>query len=240
MIPARWGSSRLEGKPLADLGGLPLVEHVRRRVIASGIVDRVLVATDDVRILRAVNAHHGEAILTGEHPSGTHRVAEAVSVAAPDAELVLNVQGDLPLLDSAHVAALVALLRSGAAIATLAAPLEGDPADPHVVKVVVGADGRALYFSRAAIPHRGPFRRHVGLYGFAAAALRHAIALEPGALERSEDLEQLRWLEAGLPIAVGLVDRAEPGVDTPEQLDAVRRLYAASPALSPAEVGPHA
>ncbi len=238
VIPARWGSSRLEGKPLALIDGLPMIEQVRRRAARSGALGRVIVATDDVRILAAVRAHGGEAMLTGEHPDGTHRVAAVAEEIG--AELVVNVQGDMPLLDPAHVADLVALLRQGAPIATLACPLVGDPHDPHLVKVVVAADGRAVYFSRAAIPHRGPWLRHLGLYGFTRAALRRAIGHPASALERSEGLEQLRWMDAGLPITVGVVDHAAPGVDTPEQLEAVRRLFPSSSPTFPSEADPHA
>jgi 3-deoxy-D-manno-octulosonate cytidylyltransferase len=237
VIPARWASSRLPGKPLADIHGLPMVEHVRRRVVESGAVGRVIVATDDERIARAVEEHGGEAVLTGEHPNGTHRVAAVAG--ETDAELVVNVQGDMPLLDPAHVRALVGELERGAAIATLATPLEGDPHDRHVVKVVVGRDGRALYFSRSAIPSGGPWSRHLGLYGFDRGALRRAIAAPASRLERSEDLEQLRWMDAGLPITVATVDRAAPGVDTPEQLETVRHLLSTLPS-SPSEADPHA
>lgn len=224
VIPARFASSRLPGKPLADIGGIPMVEHVRRRTLSSGAVDRVLVATDDERIADVIAGFGGEAILTGSAVSGTHRVAMAV--AGLSADFVVNVQGDMPLLTPGHVATLVALLHEGAPIATLACPMDADPHQEQVVKVVTRTDGRALYFSRAAIPVRGPYRRHLGLYGFRADALARIVTLPPAGLEQSEDLEQLRWMEAGFDVVVGDVDAAYPGVDTPAQLAAVQLLYA--------------
>lgn len=221
VIPARWASSRLPGKPLADIAGLPMVEHVRRRVLQAQGVQRVLVATDDERVVRAVQAHGGEAVLTGPARSGTERVARVA--ASTEASLVINVQGDMPLVDPAHVEQVAQLLSQGAPVATLAAPLD-DPASPHLVKVVLDARGRALYFSRQPIPHRGPWLRHLGLYGFRAEVLQEIPSLPDCALARSEDLEQLRWMHSGIEVRVAVVAGAPPSVDTPEQLARVRAL----------------
>jgi len=218
VIPARWGSTRLPGKPLLPVGGLPLVEHVRQRVLRAASVQRVVVATDDVRVAAVVEAGGGEALLTGPHASGTHRVAALLD--RVEGEVVVNVQCDQPALDPAHVDAVVALVREGAEVATLAAPLpeDADPADPCRVKVVLDAAGHALYFSRAPIPAGGPWLRHIGIYGFTRTSLVRCVQAPPSALERSEDLEQLRWLAAGVRIRVGLVDRVAESLDTADQL----------------------
>ena len=217
MIPARWGSSRVPGKALADIGGVPLVERVRTRALAARRVDEVVVATDDARIAAVVGEHGGRALLTEPAASGTHRVAAVLDEI--DADWLLNVQCDQPGLDPDHVDAVVDLLHAGAEIATIAAPLrDAVAADPSVVKVVWDAAGDALYFSRAPIPHGGPFWRHVGVYGFTRAALAQCAAAPSSALRRAEDLEKLAWLAAGLPIRVGRVDHAEAALDTPSHL----------------------
>ncbi len=198
-----------------------MVEHVRRRVVRARGIDRVLVATDDERVLATVEAHGGEAVLTGPARSGTERVARVAATTA--AEWVINVQGDMPLVDPEHVEAVIRLLSRGAPVATLATPLD-DPSSPHQVKVVLDARGRALYFSRQPIPHGGPWLRHLGLYGFRADVLRDISALPDCALARAEDLEQLRWMHHGLRVHVAVVSGASPSVDTPEQLDRVRSL----------------
>ena len=200
-----------------------MIERVRRQVAKARRIDRAIVATDDERIVRAVQDHGGEAVLTGEHPNGTHRVAAVARVIR--ARYVVNVQGDMPLLDPKHVDDLVGLLEGGAPIATLAVPFALDPASPHVVKVVRNRAGDAMYFSRAAIPSQGPWLRHLGLYGFGEGTLDALMALPEGILDRAEDLEQLRWLEAGFRIVVGVVESAEPGVDTPDQLEAARQRF---------------
>jgi 3-deoxy-manno-octulosonate cytidylyltransferase (CMP-KDO synthetase) len=200
------------------VGGLPLVEHIRRKVLAATSVERVVVATDDARVVAAVEAGGGEARLTGPHPSGTHRVAALLEHV--EGGYVLNVQCDQPGLDPAHVDEVAALLHQGAQVATLAAPLpEGaDPADPSRVKVVLDAAGNALYFSRAPIPMGGPWLRHIGIYGFTRDALMRCVHAPPSALERSEDLEQLRWLAAGVRVRVGCVDHVAESLDTSDQL----------------------
>jgi 3-deoxy-manno-octulosonate cytidylyltransferase (CMP-KDO synthetase) len=199
------------------------VEHVRRRAALAPGVDRVLVATDDERIADAVRAFGGEVVTTGGAPSGTHRCRLAIEALGGAPDVVVNVQGDQPLVDPAHIAAVAAAV-GAAPIATAAAPLAGDPHDPHLVKVVFDSADRALYFSRAAIPHRGPWWHHAGIYAFTPAALRAATDAPRSPLCLSEDLEQLAWLEAGLPIRVVRVDRVPPGVDTPAQLDAAIQL----------------
>lgn len=218
------GSSRLPGKPLAPVRGVPMIGRVVERALCVPGVARVVVATDHVAIADVARAHGAVAALTGPARSGTHRVADAIAALGWTGPVV-NVQGDQPLVDPAAVARVVARLAAGAAIATLAAPYVGDPGDPHRVKVIV-AGGRALWFSRAPIPVGGPWWQHVGVYGFAPGALAAAIAAPPGGSAR-EDLEQLAWLEAGLPIAVDLVDDAPPGVDTPEHLAIVEARLAA-------------
>jgi len=223
VIPARWASTRLPGKPLLDVAGVPLVERVRRRVARARLPDRVVVATDDARVCEVVERAGGEVVLTGPCSSGTHRVYQVARDLAAD--LVVNVQGDQPLVPPEHVDRVVRRLRAGAGIATLAAvlPPAVDPADPAVVKVTRTASGWALDFSRRAIPPGGPWLRHIGIYGFRREALEAAMSLPRSRRERAEDLEQLRWLDGGLPIWVDLVEEGEcAAVDTPEQLAALR------------------
>ncbi|MGK0360957.1 MAG: 3-deoxy-manno-octulosonate cytidylyltransferase (CMP-KDO synthetase) [Bradymonadia bacterium] len=230
IIPARAGSRRLPDKPLCHLSGLPLICHVVRSVRESGCVDAVYVACDDARIEAAVIADGGHAVRV-DRPcsSGTQRIAHALELIDSNDELastgfVLNVQGDEPFVSAEALHALVDALRAGACIATLAAPL--DPAErtaPNVVKVVRAQDGRALYFSRAAIPGE----RHVGLYGFTVDALRAVAHLPRGPLSVAEDLEQLAWLEAGWPIAVAPIGPMGPSIDTPADLVAAEAWLAA-------------
>jgi 3-deoxy-manno-octulosonate cytidylyltransferase (CMP-KDO synthetase) len=245
IIPARYGSSRLPGKPLADIHGKSLIERVHERVARARGVDRVLVATDDDRIARAVRAFGGEAVMTSaRHASGTDRIAEALN--ATDAELVVNVQGDEPMIDPAHLDAVLEPFREDASLpmATLSLPLR-DVAEmmaPSVVKVVTDARGDALYFSRSPIPHvrlqagglpaaaaaaaaQGLARKHVGVYAYRREALERFAALPPTDLELAEGLEQLRALQNGIRIRVVPVDGAATvAVDTAEDLEIVRRL----------------
>jgi 3-deoxy-manno-octulosonate cytidylyltransferase (CMP-KDO synthetase) len=236
VIPARYGSSRFPGKPLALLHGKPLVQHVLERARQAGVFDAVWVATDDARIVAAVHAAGAEAFMTRpEHATGTERVAE-LAARLPAGALVVNVQGDEPLLAPALLRDLVACLRGDATIemATAAHACEDAAAfvSPHVVKVVLDARGDALYFSRSGIPHpRGAaprFWRHVGIYAFRRQALSRLVALPPSPLEQREGLEQLRALENGLRIRVLITEHESHGVDTPEDLKAVaNRLGAA-------------
>jgi 3-deoxy-manno-octulosonate cytidylyltransferase (CMP-KDO synthetase) len=237
IIPARLAATRLPGKPLADIGGVPMIVHVWRRAVAAEI-GPVVVACGDAAIAAAVAAAGGQAVMTEpDHPSGSDRIREAVARIDPDRahDAVVNVQGDLPLLEPAAIRAAVALLADGEAdIATLAAEIT-DPAalaDTSVNKVVAGfADparpARALYFSKAVVPWGpGPHYEHIGLYAYRRAALERFVALPRGILEERERLEQLRALEAGMRISVGLVDPAWPGVqvDTPADLARARQL----------------
>ena len=232
IIPCRYAAERLPGKPLADIHGRPMVAWVVQRCLAAGRVGRVIVATDDPRIAVAARQAGAEAMLTAsDHRTGSDRVAEVVQrlAMAPEAALI-NVQGDEPLVDPDTIDAVLAALDDPQVeVATASAPLSGDPADPSRVKVVCDAAGRALYFSRAPIPHGGPHRVHLGLYAFRSRALLAFTGLPQGALERAERLEQLRLLEHGLSLRVVPVGRHAPSVDTPEDLHRVRGLLAPSP-----------
>ncbi|HXZ47960.1 MAG TPA: 3-deoxy-manno-octulosonate cytidylyltransferase [Usitatibacter sp.] len=243
VIPARMRSTRLPGKMLADVAGKPLVAWVAERARASGAAD-VVVATDHADIERALGALGWKTCATSpDHPSGTDRLAEAVArLGYGDEDIVVNVQGDEPLIDPGLIRAVASALAGhrGAAIATAAHPIASAEAffDPNVVKVVLDADGYALYFSRAPIPYardafarsRGalppglPAYRHIGIYAYRVQFLREYSALAPTAAERFEALEQLRALGHGRRIAVALWDAPlQPGVDTPQDLERVRR-----------------
>jgi 3-deoxy-manno-octulosonate cytidylyltransferase (CMP-KDO synthetase) len=248
VIPARYASTRLPGKPLADIAGLPMIVRVAaaaRRAQSDG----VWIATDDERIAAAARQHGFDAIMTdANHLSGTDRIAEvAARLKWDNADIVVNVQGDEPLLDPSLIAAVAGALHgdSAAAVATAAHRLTvtADFFNPNVVKVVCDAHGHALYFSRAPIPwdrEQGkdlgealpagfPAHRHIGLYAYRVSFLRRFGQLAASPLERSESLEQLRALWHGYPIRVVSVDHPPaPGVDTPEDLERVRRLFDAA------------
>jgi 3-deoxy-manno-octulosonate cytidylyltransferase (CMP-KDO synthetase) len=234
VIPARYGSSRLPGKALADLQGKPLLYHVYRRSSRARSLNRVLIATDDERIHQAALAFGAESVMTGkEHRSGTDRIAEAIQDMAAD--IVVNIQGDEPLIDFQGIDQVVALLQedSAADMATLKAPISSveDLVNPNVVKVVTDEKGYALYFSRAPIPYRKKegdlrrhFYRHVGLYAYRREYLLQFTRWSPSELEMLEDLEQLRALEHGAKIKVGLTETHAFGVDTPQDLERIRKL----------------
>jgi 3-deoxy-manno-octulosonate cytidylyltransferase (CMP-KDO synthetase) len=234
LIPARMASTRLPGKPLADIAGQPMIVQVLRRAEAAA-VGPVVVATDSGAIATAVEKAGGRAVLTrSDHASGSDRICEALGVVGSEAEVVLNVQGDLPTLEPADVrAALAPLAEPAVDIATIAAEIR-EPAErtnPNVVKVVGSPIGperlRALYFTRATAPHGdGPLYHHIGLYAYRRAALERFVALPPSALEQREKLEQLRALEAGMRIDVTIVPSVPLGVDTPEDLERARALLA--------------
>lgn len=238
IIPARYESTRLPGKPLADLDGQPMIQRVYERTAQARGVERVLVATDDERIRAAVTAFGGEAVMTARtHRTGTDRLAEVARTL--EAEIVVNVQGDLPLLDPALVAATVAPLTADATLpmATICTPLRNvaERDNPNVVKVVTDRAGYALYFSRSPLPfHRdgapatGLGCKHIGLYGYRREFLLRFAALEPTPLEQAEQLEQLRALEWGFRIKVTEVDAASIEVDTPHDLDRARAALAAA------------
>jgi len=244
IIPARLASTRLPNKPLADLGGKPMVVRVAERARESGAA-RIVVATDHADILAACAAHGIEACMTrADHPSGTDRIAEvARSLGLPADAVVVNLQGDEPLIDPALLSACAARISRDVPMATCAHPLHdaADAFNPNVVKVVLDKLGRALYFSRATIPwHRDGFAqnrdqlpagyvplRHIGLYAYSNAFLQQYPQLEPSPLETIEALEQLRVLWHGIPIAVHVTDSAPAaGVDTPEDLERVRAYFA--------------
>ncbi len=235
IIPARMASTRLPGKPLADIAGAPMIVRVMQRAAAAG-VGPVYVACAESEIKDAVEAAGGTAIMTDpDLPSGTDRIRVAADIIDPDKtfDTVINVQGDLPTLDpGAIVTALDVLTGSGADISTLAVATD-DPreiSDPNVVKAVISFDneksGRALYFTRASAPGgSGPVWHHVGLYAYRRAALDAFCALPPSPLELRERLEQLRALEAGMTIAAGIIDSSPEGVDTPDDLDRARLTF---------------
>lgn len=232
LIPARMASTRLPGKPLADIAGSPMIVHVARRALESGI-GRVAVATDHREIADAVEAAGFEAVITSaDHESGSDRIFEALGRLDPEgrADTVVNLQGDLPTVEPETVAAAVLTLQAGQAdIATVAVEIgdEAEKTDPNVVKVVgtpIGEDRlRALYFTRATAPHgEGPLYHHVGLYAYRRAALERFVSLPPSPLEKRERLEQLRALEAGMRIDVAIVKAAPLGVDTAADLERAR------------------
>ena len=246
LIPARMASSRLPDKPLADIAGVPMVVRVAQRAQLSGAA-RVVVAADDVRIVAACKAHQIDVVLTRtDHPSGSDRLAEACDVLGlQDTEIVVNVQGDEPMIDIASIDATAELLqiRDDCSMSTLAHAIDNvaDFANPNVVKVVLDARQTALYFSRAPIawwrdgftqgittlPQPAPLR-HVGLYGYRVGFLREFPKLAQAPIEITESLEQLRAMWHGHRIAVHVTDHSPgPGVDTPEDLARVRALFLA-------------
>lgn len=236
LIPARMAATRLAGKPLKDIAGLPMIVHVLRRAEAAQI-GRVVVATDTAEIADIVTAHGGEAVMTkDDHPSGSDRIYEALGKLDPSAQIgtIINVQGDLPTIAPADIRAVLGPLQDPTVdIATLAAIIGNDDehTNPNVVKVIGSPLSenrlRALYFTRATAPYGdGPRYHHIGLYAYRRTALARFIALPPSPLERREKLEQLRALEAGMRIDVTVVDSVPLGVDTPHELDIARRMLA--------------
>jgi 3-deoxy-manno-octulosonate cytidylyltransferase (CMP-KDO synthetase) len=234
LIPARMAATRLPGKPLLEIAGLPMIVHVLRRAESAGI-GRVAVATDSTDIAAAVRAHGGEVVMTrDDHPSGSDRIAEALATLDFEGRIatVINLQGDFPTILPGQIAAVLAPLADSAVdIATLAAEIhtEEESTNPNVVKVIgteIGAGRlRALYFTRATAPWGdGPRYHHIGLYAYRRAALERFVALPPSPLEGREKLEQLRALEAGMRIDVTIVDTVPRGVDTPADLETARRV----------------
>jgi 3-deoxy-manno-octulosonate cytidylyltransferase (CMP-KDO synthetase) len=237
VIPARLAATRLPNKPLADIHGKPMIVHVWQRALESG-VGRVLVATDSADIARAVEAAGGEAVMTrADHPSGSDRVFEAVEKADPEGlhDVVVNLQGDFPTIDPRAIAVSILPLADAAVdIATLAAVIvdEDEMTAPSVVKLIgttiAPARMRALYFTRATAPTGpGPLYHHVGLYAYRRKALARFVSLPPSPLEIREKLEQLRAIEAGMRIDVGVIDHVPRGVDTPGDLVLARELLRA-------------
>ncbi|PYR36913.1 MAG: 3-deoxy-manno-octulosonate cytidylyltransferase [Acidobacteria bacterium] len=237
VIPARYASTRLPGKALADLDGRPMIEHVYRRVSASTLLSDVIVATDDLRIATRVNGFGGKVRLTkATHPTGTDRLAEVA--ASLNCDVVVNVQGDEPLIDPRAIDELVAPFAADRSLqmTTLFRRIHNaaELANPNVTKVVLDRGGFALYFSRAPIPYvvdpRGgwpPIYRHIGLYAYRRSVLLVLASLEPTPLERAESLEQLRALEHGIRIKAIETRHESFEVNTPEDLEQVRRLLTA-------------
>jgi 3-deoxy-manno-octulosonate cytidylyltransferase (CMP-KDO synthetase) len=246
VIPARYASTRLPGKALLDIAGKPMVVHVAERAKASGAIE-VWVATDDERVLNAVAEHGHHCVMTASaHASGTDRIAEvALKRGWPDDTIVVNVQGDEPRIAPGLIREVAAILErhSAASMSTACHVLHRptDLFDANVVKVALGARGEALYFSRATIPWARdafavdrsripaglPIYRHIGIYAYRCGFLKRYTELEPPAIERFEALEQLRALWHGFRIIVAVTDQApEAGVDTPDDLETVRRLFA--------------
>ena len=239
LIPARMAATRLPGKPLLDIAGLPMIVHVVRRADAARI-GRVVVATDAPDIAEVVRANGGEAVVTrADHPSGPDRIFEALQTldGAGQIDTIINVQGDLPTIAPEDIRAVLTPLADGEVdIATLAAVIAKDEehTNPNVVKVVgspVSATRlRALYFTRATAPYgNGPRYHHIGLYAYRRSALARFVALPPSPLETREKLEQLRALEAGMRIDVTVVDTVPLGVDTPHDLETARQMLAGRP-----------
>ncbi len=249
VIPARRASTRLPNKPLADIHGRPMIIRVAERASRSG-ASKIVIATDDQEIAAVAQAHGYQAALTrADHPSGTDRIAEVCHRLNADAQqVIVNVQGDEPMMDPALITAVAKRLTDepSASVSTAAVPItDGESLQsPHVVKVVCNAAGHAQYFSRAPIPyHRdqwpslgqlslpyttetAPLLRHLGIYGFRASALADFVTWPSAPIERTEQLEQLRWLWQGRAIAVHIAREApHAGVDTPEDLDRVRALW---------------
>ena len=254
VIPARYASTRFPAKPLAAQTGQPLIQHVYERARQVPGIDCVIVATDDARIIEAVRRFGGQAVMTrADHPSGTDRVAEVAANLTQD--LIVNLQGDEPEIEPAHIERLVRRLTANrdAPIATLACPFAvvdgADPRDPHIVKVVLDTASRAIYFSRAPIPHPrlhettgrlhqpAPYLLHLGVYAYRRDVLLGLSKLEPTPLERTEKLEQLRWIEHGYAITVEVVDSAAPGIDTPEDYAAFVQRHQ-SPSHNAQSAGP--
>jgi 3-deoxy-D-manno-octulosonate cytidylyltransferase len=235
IIPARWGSTRFQGKPLYRIAGKPLLRHVWERCRRAKKLDSLIIATDDMRIANAAFDWGAEIAFTSpRHQSGTDRIAE-VARKAKQFTFILNIQGDEPLVDPLLIDKLVGKLEGnpGIDIVTVAHPFD-DPAEassPHQVKVVVDLAGRALYFSRAAIPFRRDlsrmkYLRHQGIYGFRREMLLRFVKWNPTPLERAESLEQLRALENGVNVYVLVTKHGSPGVDTPADAVALERKLA--------------
>lgn len=236
LIPARMGATRLPGKPLADIAGLPMIVHVLRRAQEAAI-GRVAVATDSPEIAAAVAAHGGEVVMTrSDHPSGSDRIHEALEKldGAAAHPVVINLQGDFPTIQPDHIRAVLGPLDDRKVdIATLAAEIhtEEESTNPNVVKVIGSPLGgnrlRALYFTRATAPYGdGPRYHHIGVYAYRREALARFVKLPPSPLELREKLEQLRALEAGMRIDVAIVDAVPRGVDTAADLETARRALA--------------
>jgi 3-deoxy-manno-octulosonate cytidylyltransferase (CMP-KDO synthetase) len=242
MIPARMAATRLPGKPLADIGGVPMIVHVWRRASAAG-VGRVVVATDDLAIASAVELAGGEAVMTRpDHPNGTSRIHEALTILGSKADIVVNVQGDIPTVEASTIqGALAPLSEREVDLATVCAVITraDEKTNPNVVKVVGSPANlteedagilRVLYFTRATAPYgEGPLYHHIGLYAWRRAALERYVSLPPSPLELREKLEQLRALENGMRVDAAIVEAVPLGVDTPADLERARAMLSVPP-----------
>lgn len=241
VIPARYASTRFPGKVLADRTGKPLIQHVFDQVRQAELVDRVIIATDDQRIEQAARGFGAEVVLTrADHPNGTCRIAEAAAEIA--SELIVNVQADEPQIEPEVIDLTIRTLQdnSSCVMSTLASPFaaDEDPSDPNIVKVVVGADGRALSFSRSVnssdrIGQETPPLKHVGLYVYRRDFLLKYVTLPATPMEKAESLEQLRALEHGYNIAVAVANVTSHGIDTPQQYEEFVQRYRDSQPTAP-------
>ena len=233
VIPARFGSSRFPGKPLADIMGKPMILHVLENAQRCPDLDKVVVATDHEDIQRAVKDAGGEVIITlSEHQSGTDRCLEAYNKQGEEFDAVINIQGDEPRLESAMISELIQIMKKpGVELGTLVKRIDKvrDVLDPNRIKVTLNSDNKALYFSRSPIPfYKGlmakewlishSYYKHIGMYGYKPHVLREITHMEVSSLEKAESLEQLRWLENGIDIHCGITRHESPAIDTPEDL----------------------
>jgi 3-deoxy-manno-octulosonate cytidylyltransferase (CMP-KDO synthetase) len=229
IIPARYKSTRFEGKPLVDIGGKSMLQRVWEQCKKAKHLSHVIIATDDERIFNHAKNFGAEVMMTSEHhQSGTERCAEVISKLNAKPDAIINVQGDEPFIDENYIDKIAELLQKKYAIATLAHPIldKEETTNPNKVKVVLSKQGKALYFSRSAIPfernsgitqHFG----HVGIYGYQTLVLENIVQLPESVLEKMESLEQLRWLENDLDIYVSIVEKPTQGIDTPQDLEKV-------------------
>lgn len=239
IIPARFASTRFPGKPLAMLGGRTIIQHVYERVLQARSIDQAIIATEDERIAEAAQAFGAQVAMTSDqHPSGTDRCAE-VAADLPADSIVVNIQGDEPFIAPEQIDQVIAPLKAGQSpISTLAKRIQQEEElfNSNVVKLVFGANGQAMYFSRSTIPHlrgvapeqwlaNGVFFKHIGLYGFTQPTLMKLVSLPRGQYEQAESLEQLRWLEAGFPIHVMETSFETIGIDRPEDLERATMIY---------------
>lgn len=239
IIPARYASSRLPGKALKLIGDKSMIRHVYEQCIRAGSLEKVIVATDHPDIEREVRSFGGEVMLTSEdHPSGTDRCEEVAEKEGNGFDFVINIQGDEPFIDPEQIDLLAKTCTPQTELATLVRRIEdlGDLFNRNVVKVVLTLDGRALYFSRSAIPafrdlpetrwlQEHPYWRHIGMYAYRTDILKEITRLPLGVLEQAESLEQLRWLENGYQVFTAETDHQATGIDTPEDLERVRKMY---------------
>jgi 3-deoxy-manno-octulosonate cytidylyltransferase (CMP-KDO synthetase) len=236
IIPARFGSSRFPGKPLALIGGIPMIQRVYEQCLKSDL-NFVIVATDSDEIFDAVNSFGGNAVMTSaEHPSGTDRCREALNSLQESFDLVINIQGDEPFINPEQINQVISILeKTNAEIASLISPAVNmeEVENPNRVKAVTAKDGKALYFSRYGIPfprnkaglESEDYSIHLGIYGFTTSALKKTKGLKLSSLEKTEGLEQLRWLQNGMSIYTAITNERADSVDTPEDLRAIEKKY---------------